>query len=96
MTRSAAEQIQAAAAWWHANRPLTPEAMTQEVARAFELIALQPRIGVAAASAKLAGVRRVRLARVRYYLYYRVQDSHEAVDVLAFWHASRGTDPELR
>jgi hypothetical protein len=55
VTRSAAEQIRMAATWWHANRPQAPDAMAQEVARAFELIALQPRIGVEAASPKLAG-----------------------------------------
>ena len=39
-------------------------------------------------------VRRVLLARVRYYVYYRVTSAGE-VEVLALWHASRGRAPHL-
>jgi hypothetical protein len=34
------------------------------------------------------------LARIRYYLYYRVT-SDQAVEVLAFWHTSRADSPSL-
>lgn len=37
--------------------------------------------------------RRIFLSRVRYHLYYRMTD--DAVEVRAFWHASRGTGPDL-
>jgi plasmid stabilization system protein ParE len=41
----------------------------------------------------LSGVRRVALSRIRYYVYYRVAD--DALQVLAFWHTSRGTEPPM-
>jgi len=43
---------------------------------------------------KLEGIRRLHLARIRYYLYYRVA-SEPAVEVLAFWHTSRADLPNL-
>ena len=39
------------------------------------------------------GLRRVNLARVRYYIYYRVSEGF--LDVLAFWHTSRGGQPRV-
>jgi len=53
----------------------------------------QPGIGAPARRTRAKGVRRVILARVRYYLYYRV--SGEFVDILAFWHTSRGRQPRV-
>ncbi len=35
------------------------------------------------------------MGRVRYYLYYRVDEDAEAVEVLAAWHASRKGHPNL-
>ncbi len=45
---------------------------------------------------KLAGVRRLHLKRIRYYLYYRVKDDPQQVEILALWHTSRGTGPDLK
>jgi plasmid stabilization system protein ParE len=88
VTRSAAGEISEAAAWWIRNRPAVSEALAEELERAFELIAVQPRLGAIAASSHLSGVRRVHLARIHYHLYYRVYSG--AIEVLAFWHTSRG------
>lgn len=93
MARTAARQIREAATWWHANRPLAPDAVAEELEQAFELLATEPRLGAVARNRKLEGVRRVHLSRIRYYLYYRVRDPQETVEVLAFWHSSRGSGP---
>src|SRR4030042_1907417 len=53
-----------------------------------ELISAQPQIGAKAANVKLAGVRRIHLSRIHYYLYYRVRGPPEVVEVLALWHTS--------
>ena len=37
--------------------------------------------------------KRLHLARIHYFLYYRVLG--EEVQVLRIWHTSRGTDPKL-
>ena len=50
-------------------------------------------VGAQARGTKLQGVRRVTLSRIRYYVYYRATD--QALEVLAFWHNSRGRQPPL-
>lgn len=62
---------------------------------ALALIRLNPRIGARATNAKLAGVRRVHLSRIRYHLYYRVRSEPVCIEVLALWHVRRGTGPGL-
>jgi plasmid stabilization system protein ParE len=93
VTRTAARQISAAAAWWRANRPSAPDAVREELEQAFELLAMEPRIGALARNPKLQGVRRVHLNRIRYHVYYRVRDARDTVEILAFWHSSRGSEP---
>ena len=88
-------QILTAEQWWRLNRPKAPDAIAEELERASSLIAAQPGVGSTARDADLAGVRRLHLARVRYDLYYRVHEDFNRVEVLAFWHASRGRRPVL-
>ncbi|MBP7053812.1 MAG: type II toxin-antitoxin system RelE/ParE family toxin [Phycisphaerae bacterium] len=95
IVRSAADQITTASAWWDANRPKAPRAFREEMERVLELISSQPQIGAKAANTSLAGVRRIHLSRIRYHLYYRVRESPKVVEVLALWHASRGSGPGL-
>ena len=95
IVRRAARQIAEAWEWWQANRTAAPEALEEELRRGLALIAQQPDIGARARNAKLEGVRRIYLSRIHYYLYYRVRPSCEVVEVLAFWHASRGSGPNL-
>jgi plasmid stabilization system protein ParE len=92
---SAARAIAEAAQWWVANRPKAPKAFVEELDRALELIAFQPGVGARARNIKLAGVRRIHLARVHYHLYYRVTGSPPTVEVLALWHTSRSSGPGL-
>ena len=93
ITDSAQAQISAAAAWWTKNRPAAPDAIRDELDRILDLLRVQPVIGTMARRTQLSGVRRVTLSRVRYYVYYRVAD--DALQVLAFWHTSRGTEPPM-
>ena len=78
-----------------ANRQASPDALSEDVARAFALITLQPGIGVAARSARLRNVRRLTLRRVGYYLFYRVVPEREEVQVLRFRHVRRRPGPAL-
>ena len=61
--------------------------------RILSLLAVQPGGGAQARGTKLQRVRRVTLSRIRYYVYYRATD--QALEVLAFWHTSRGRQPPL-
>lgn len=86
-------QIRAAEEWWRRNRPKAPNAVREELERAAVLISLQPESGALARNVSLAGVRRIHLTRIRYYLFYRV--ASEAIQILALWHSSRHGKPAL-
>jgi plasmid stabilization system protein ParE len=81
--------------WWRRNRPKAPDAIREEIERAASIISIQPAAGARALNVSLPGVRRVHLARVRYYLYYWLRTDPERIEILAFWHESRGSGPPL-
>ena len=89
----AEREIREAATWWRANRPAAPDLFRQELSRAFELVTSEPAAGPRARDTALSGVRRLHLSRIRYHIYYRVKA--DELEVLAFWHSSRGASPEL-
>jgi plasmid stabilization system protein ParE len=95
-TLRAARHVDEAARWWRDNRTKAPEAFAEALAQAIDLIASQPHVGAIARNVALPNVRRVLLGRVNYHLYYRVRDSDPpAIEVIAFWHASRGSVPPV-
>ena len=91
----AAREITEAWDWWQANRQAAPTALEEELRRAFSLISEHPSVGARALNAKLAGVRRIYLSRVHYHLYYRFRSTIESIEVLALWHSSRGSGPDV-
>jgi plasmid stabilization system protein ParE len=91
----AARQVESAGQWWRENRQDSPEALSDELVRTLDLIARQPGVGLPATNARLAGVRRILLPRVGYFLFYRVAPRKRVVEILAFWHAKRGSSPEF-
>ena len=88
-------QIRDAANWWIENRPKAPEAFAEDLERAFEIISSLPGTGEPVSHSRLKGLRRLLMGRVRYYLYYHVDQERETVEVLALWHTSRGSTPTL-
>lgn len=88
-------EIRAASKWWTENRPSAPKLFREDLQRAFGLITTQPGVGSPALDAGLEDVRRLHLDRVRYHMYYRVS-VEGTVEVLAFWHTSRGRGPNLQ
>ena len=95
VTDLAAQHIRKAEEWWRENRRAAPNAVREELQRAFSLIVVQPRIGSRAANVKLAGVRRISLPFIKYYLYYRLLDMPERIQVVALWHSRRGKGPPI-
>ena len=87
-------QIEEAAEWWAQNRPAVPGAIHQDVGEILSVLVNQPGVGMPTRRGRIKGLRRVTLTRVRYYLYYRV--SEDVLEVLAFWHTSRGRQPRIR
>jgi len=88
-------QIRTAEDWWRLNRPKAPNAIREELERAASIVSLQPEVGTRALNISLSGVRRLHLARVRYYVYYWLLTDPERIEILAFWHESRGSGPPL-
>ena len=89
----AERHVRDAAKWWLDNRPAAPALFRTELAAAFDLISAQPDIAPLAQEVHVPDVRRFYLSRIRYYLYYRHRG--DLVEVLALWHASRGSSPNL-
>ena len=83
----AAREIHAAARWWSENRPAAPGAVRSDLKSALDVLAEQPGIGSKVENARDPGIRRLYLARTRYFIYYRRRG--DFLEVVAFWHASR-------
>ncbi len=91
--RRAAREIERVDEWWRASRPSSPDLFVNELERVLAAIVLMPTLGTPAKSARVPGVRRALLRRTQYHLYFRVRA--ETLEVLAVWHATRGTGPGL-
>ena len=83
VVQNAEREIREAAEWWYENRPSVRGLFREELARGFELITTQPRIGPPALNTQATGLRRLHLGRIHHYLYYRVREEEEAVEVLS-------------
>ena len=95
VTPRARREIGQASNWWAKHRTKAHHAFREDIQRAFDTLARQPLIGPPATNEPLAGVRRLHLGRIRYYLYYRVKEDPQRVEILALWHTSRGKGPDL-
>lgn len=95
VTAPAARQIRDAESWWRENRRAAPNAVREELERAFSLIVSQPGAGGRASDVDLPGVRRISLPKIKYQFYYRVLADPERLQVVALWHSRRGKPPRL-
>jgi hypothetical protein len=95
-TRRADKHVDEARIWWRENRTKAPGALAEDLEQALELISSQPHVGALARNVRIREVRRVYLNRVGYYLYYRIHgDPPTMIQVVAFWHSTRGKGPRL-
>jgi hypothetical protein len=94
-TPRASREVAEARRWWRANRTKAPDALEDELTTALYLLATTPAIGAVARNVVLPGVRRILLNRVNYFIYYRPIAESRIVQVVALWHARRGTGPRL-
>jgi plasmid stabilization system protein ParE len=88
----AAAQAAEAQAWWRAHRDKAPFAFEDDLTELVTMLEQVPRAVGGSVSAR-PGVRRAVLRRVRYNVYFTVEAS--TVLIVAVWHASRGTLPDL-
>jgi plasmid stabilization system protein ParE len=92
-TRRAWEQIDRASTWWQKHREKAPSAFDQDLDEAIDLLRGTPHVG-RIVRARRGTVRALWLERIGYFLYYRILDD-ATVEILRFWHASRGSRPRL-
>ena len=89
----AQRQIEQAAEWWAESRLAAPGAIRKDLESASALLVDEPGIGTKVEIPRPDVIRRLHLGRVRYFVYYRVRGKF--LEVVAFWHASRGDGPPL-
>ena len=94
-TPRASREVSEAKRWWRANRTKAPDALEEEIRTGLELISTTLGIGEVARNVALPGVRRIFLNRVKYHLYYRPNVESRTIEVVALWHARRGSGPHL-
>jgi plasmid stabilization system protein ParE len=89
----ALREIERAAEWWAQNRAAAPGAVRKDLEAALALLVEEPGIGARVETPRTDIVRRLYLPRVSYFVYYRVRG--RLLEVVAFWHSSRGRDPSI-
>jgi plasmid stabilization system protein ParE len=88
-------QIRRITEWWREPRPAAPSLFSEELADALETLMANPTSGTFYSERRDARVRRVRLSRSRYHVYFSYDDQRDVVSVRAVWHGSRGSGPQL-
>ena len=59
------------------------------------VIRFTPFAGTRATDIELADVRRIHITRIWHFLYYRVLDEPERIELVALWSDSRGEGPPI-
>ena len=90
----AREQAAEIGRWWRENREAAPDLFEDELVHALALLADHPEASPLYSKRRGHVVRRIRLEKTRYAVYFTVEP--EAVNVIAVWHTSRGSGPPLR
>ncbi|MBP9113058.1 MAG: hypothetical protein KBF88_09640 [Polyangiaceae bacterium] len=92
-TLSSAEQAEAAAIWWRTHRPDSSDLFQIELGQAIALLREFPPLTQVWLVLEGTEIRRVRLPRSNYAIYFSIHAS--IVTVHAVWHGARGTPPEI-
>lgn len=90
-----AREIRDALSWWFDNRSTAPTLLLVELTAALGTLAERPHVGTPTSDLVPSEIRRLRLPRCRYHLYYEIDAGLRRIDVLAFRHASRRAGSEL-
>jgi len=93
---AAAEQLEAAQAWWVEHRPSAPGLLLDELQATLAAIAALPRIGRPVRHSRRRNLRRVLLPRAGYHIFYQHDVATDVIRIAAIWGAVRGRPPPLR
>jgi hypothetical protein len=95
ISQLAARHIRELETWWRLNRTAAPNAVREELQRVLRLLTGTPFLGRRATDVELDNVRRIHISRIWHFLYYRVHDDPERIELLALWSDSRGEGPPI-
>lgn len=88
-------EIERKESWWAKNRPKAPDLFARELRDTLELVRTTPGAGIGWPTARRPTLRRILMVRTQNHLFFMVDDSEQAIDVLAIWGASRKRAPKL-
>jgi plasmid stabilization system protein ParE len=91
----AAQHIRELESWWRRNRTSAPNAVREELQRIFRIIRITPYGAHRATDVELENVRRMHITRIWHFLYYRVLNDPERIELLALWSDRRGEAPPI-
>jgi plasmid stabilization system protein ParE len=77
----AQSQIDEVSAWWRANRPAAANLVADELEAAVDRIASAPSSGTVYRQVEFRSVRRVLLPRIRYHVYYDIDEAKQLVRI---------------
>lgn len=87
------EQIRRASAWWREHRESAPDAIDEELRKAFQTLLAGRAFGERVPTARRPRLMRLHLRRIHYHLYYELDG--DDIEILALWHTNRGSGPSL-
>jgi len=85
LTEECEEMLDEALMYISEDSPVQARIMRQQFTETCEMIQRMPRIGAAYEK----GMRRMKLGKFRYYIYYR--ETKAVIEILGIWHTSKGT-----
>jgi plasmid stabilization system protein ParE len=88
-------QVDEVAAWWKINRQAAPMLVVDEFEATAERLTIAPLSGAIYRQTTFRSVRRLLLPRIRYHIYYEVNETTGLVRIVAFWHAARRRGPRI-
>jgi plasmid stabilization system protein ParE len=94
IARRARRQIDEAQQWWR-EHSADPERLDREIEEAITLLMNHPSAGWPYAAARKHGVLHVLLRRTQHQIFYTLSPDEQIVEIVAFWHTSRGSGPLL-
>jgi hypothetical protein len=91
----AARHIRDLEGWWRQNRTAAPNAVREELQRILRVIRITPLASRRATDVDLPNVRRIHITRIWHFLYFRMLDDPERIELLALWSDSREQGPPI-
>ncbi|OGQ78404.1 MAG: hypothetical protein A2289_25090 [Deltaproteobacteria bacterium RIFOXYA12_FULL_58_15] len=95
-TSAADEMISHLDAWWREHRTAVASQVTDELKRVCAILADNPNAGIPYRHRRIQGIRKYRLSKTPYYLYYVTHLEEGEIEVLALWSAVRKRGPPLK